>query len=77
MFDQSADETAVVALFTGVRARLEQIFRPVEDVHNDGRLGLNQRMQLRFQQNYNVLQSFDDAPIEPDAQLWEIKQLTD
>ena len=44
-------------------------FGPVEDVVEDGQLGLHQRVQLRFQQLHNVLQLFDDAPIESDAQL--------
>ena len=53
----------------GVHVQLEKTFGSVDDVDDDGRLGLHQRVQLRFQQLHNVLQLFDDAPIEPDVKL--------
>jgi hypothetical protein len=43
---QPADESAIVALFTCFRARLEKVFRSIKDIDNDGRLGLNKRMKL-------------------------------
>jgi hypothetical protein len=43
---QPADESAIVALFTCFRDRLEKVFRSIKDIDNDGRLGLNKRMKL-------------------------------
>ena len=46
VFNQTANESAIVALFTCFRARLEKVFRSIKDIDNDGRLGLNKRMKL-------------------------------
>ena len=47
----------------GVRVQLEITFGLVEDVDDDGRLGLHRQVQLCFQQHHNVVQPFDDALI--------------
>ena len=46
VFCQPANESAIVALLTCFRARLEKVFQSIKDIDNEGRLGLNNRMKL-------------------------------
>ena len=46
VFYQPANESAIVALLTYFRARLEKVFQSIKDIDNEGRLGLNNRMKL-------------------------------
>ena len=65
----SVDPTALNADIVDSSDVLSGRMEKIEDVDDDGRLGWNQRVQLHFQHHHNVGQLFDDAPIEPDAQL--------
>ena len=69
VFDQPPDESATVTFLPRFRSGRKEMLRSIEDVHDDGIFRLDQRKQLGFQQDDDVLQSFDDAAIHSEVQL--------
>ena len=61
-------EAAVFALSPRVRATGEEQLGSVEDVDEDGELGLDQRPEVVLEHGDNVLQELDDYPVHPRLQ---------
>ena len=62
-------EAAVFALSPGVRPGGEEQFWPVEDVDEDGELGLDQRPEVVLEYGDDVLQELYDYPVHPSLQV--------
>ena len=58
-------EAAVFALSPRVRATGEEQLGSVEDVDEDGELGLDQRPEVVLEHGDDVLQELDDYPVHP------------
>ena len=61
-------EAAVFALSPRVRAAGEEQLGSVEDVDEDGELGLDQRPEVVLEHGDDVLQELDDYPVHPRLQ---------